>query len=288
MNPNEINLSSISSKNNIKVREKDEYIISKANISIEELQQIDDEKYNKIIEVIEETLKLKNENKSTIVDTKTEEIKTTQTIKPLINTDALISSNEINIKEEKIDEPEIEQEEKIEIKGEDWELFSNYKSEFKTEESEFFKELREKRVKIKAKLRMPKTRTSLIIWIPLLAIISVTTLFIIDPDHNSYSAYKANILNIKNKYINKKIEQNISKETIQIDSYFFNITKEILNNKTIYKYNSQEFSSRRDLNTYLNKEVKFKNDKLKTLTGSALKEYKQEILREALKHKYKK
>ncbi len=285
MNPNEINLSSISNKSNIKIRDRDEYIISISNISLEELQQIDDEKYNKIIEVIEETLKTKKEHKVSS-NTKGEEINNKKNVKPLINTDALITSNTVDKTKEEVEETEIKLEEKIEIKGEDWELFSNYKSEFKTEESDFFKELREKRKKIKARLRMPKTRTSIIIWIPLLAIIAVASLFIIDPDNNSYSIYKANILNIKNKYINKKVESTITKETIEIDSYFFRITKEITNKKTIYKYKWKVFTSRTDLNIYLNKEVKIKNDKLKTLTGSALKEYKQEIIREALKQKY--
>jgi len=268
MDSKEINLSSLSNKENSKSREQDDYILSKVNITREELEKIDDEKYQKILEVIEEKLKEREAEKIK----KQEEEKNEKEIKeeaelnkeknentwnkPLINTDTLISKNnkkkeeeqkekkaELKAEEEK---KEAEEEEKIETS----ELFSNYKSDFKKEENQFFKKLREKRQRIKERLRMPKTRVSLVIWLILLTIATISTLFTVDPEHHSFKAYKTNILQVKNKY-------------------FWNNQKKIKENTNIY-----------------NNLTKEQSEKLNTLTGSALEEYKQEIIREALKNKY--
>jgi len=259
MDSKEINLSSLSNKENSKSREQDDYILSKVNITREELEEIDDEKYQKILEVIEEKLKereaekIKKQEEENEKKKKEEEKNENENIwKPLINTDALISKNNEKKEEKKEAELKIKEneKEKEEEKIETSELFSNYKSDFKKEENQFFKKLREKRQKIKERLRMPKTRVSLVIWLILLTIATISTLFKLDPEHHSFKAYKTNVLQVKNKY-------------------FWNNEKNIKENKKIY-----------------NNLTKEQSEKLNTLTGSALEEYKQEILREALKIKY--
>jgi hypothetical protein len=135
---------------------------------------------------------------------------------------------------------------------------------------------------------MPKTRVSLVIWLILLTIGTISVLFRLDPEHHSFKAYKANILNIKAKYIGWEIKNTIttSNETIQIEWFYFNVKKINNENWVIYKFDWNTFKTKWELNKYLNKEVEKKNEKLRTLTGSALEEYKQEIIREALTNKY--
>lgn len=237
MDSPKVNLSSLINSNQKKIRDKDDYILEMTNISKENLEKIDDEKYNKILEKIEEVLKQRNEEKN-----------------------------------------------EIEIENENWELFLNYKSDFKSEEKSLFSNLRKKRIQIQEKLRMPKTRIWLVISLLILTISIISGLFIFSPEHNSYSIYKANILEIMAKY---KGENKITKEVIKIEDFFFDIEIEETKKWNIYKYDSKIFNTKSELNNYLNKQVKIKKEKLNTLTWEKLKKYKEEIIRDALNHKYK-
>jgi len=66
MDSPKVNLSSLINSNQKKIRDKDDYILEMTNISKENLEKIDDEKYNKILEKIEEVLKQRNEEKNEI------------------------------------------------------------------------------------------------------------------------------------------------------------------------------------------------------------------------------
>ena len=211
MAQNEINLSSLINKSKAKIREKDDFILSNANITKEELQKIDDEKYEKILNLIEETIKQKNQN-----------------------------DDKLKIEED-----------------ENWELFANYKSDFKKEENQFFKNLRKKKLKIKEKLRMPKTRVSLVIWLILLTITTISSLFILDPTNHSFKVYKANLLGAKNKYFPSKENKSI---------------------KT-----PKEIKAKTEIKT---KQEQIIEHKLNTLTWSELEKFKQKIIRDALINKY--
>lgn len=246
MDSPKVNLSSLMSNNQKKIRDKDDYILEMTNITKEQLEKIDDEKYNKILEKIEETIK------------------------------------QINKQENKIEQSEND----IQIDDENWEVFLNYKSDFKEVEESVFTNLRKKRQKIQQKLRMPKTRIWLVISLVILTISFISGLFIFSPEHHSYSIYKANILELKVKYMGG-VQNKISKDVIKIEDFFFDIEVEETKKWKIYKYDSKVFNNKFELDNYLNKQVEIKKEKLNTLTWEELEKYKEEIIRDALNHKYR-
>jgi hypothetical protein len=70
MDSPKVNLSSLISNHQKKIRDKDDYILEMTNITKEQLEKIDDEKYNKILEKIKETIK----NSTTIENQKEEKV----------------------------------------------------------------------------------------------------------------------------------------------------------------------------------------------------------------------
>jgi hypothetical protein len=282
MDSPKVNLSSLISNHQKKIRDKDDYILEMTNITKEQLEKIDDEKYNKILEKIKETIK----NSTTIENQKEEKVNS------WINIDALNINNEseeeIENKKKKIVSELLNwDEETLEVEK-DWEIevFSNYKSDFKDAEKSVFNNLRKKRQKIQQKLRMPKTRIWLVISLVILTISVISGLFIFSPEHHSYSIYKANILELKVKYMGG-VQNKISKDVIKIEDFFFDIEVEETKKWKIYKYDSKVFNNKFELDNYLNKQVEIKKEKLNTLTWEELEKYKEEIIRDALNHKYR-
>jgi len=203
--------------NVIEEKKDTDYVVSMTTLTKEEVENLTPEQFNEVLKIIENTIKEKQEK---------------------LNNDSV--SNNVENKEIKKEELEWETEEE---KEEFDELFTNYKSDFKKEEKSIFKSIKEKRLKIKAKIRMPKTRLSLLIWLIFLTVIVISTLFIFFPEKHSLKIYKTSILNAKKQYFwdkqiveNKKItikntENNKIKEEIDIDEFKKEKIKEALDEK---------------------------------------------------------
>ena len=203
--------------NVIEEKKDTDYVVSMTTLTKEEVENLTPEQFNEVLKIIENTIKEKQEK---------------------LGNDSV--SNNVENKEIKKEELEWETEEE---KEEFDELFTNYKSDFKKEEKSIFKSIKEKRLKIKAKIRMPKTRLSLLIWLISLTVIVISSLFIFFPEKHNLKIYKTSILNAKKQYFwNKQIvenkktkikntESNKIKEEISIDELKKEKIKEALDEK---------------------------------------------------------
>ena len=259
-----VNLASLINKNVIRTKEKDEYILSKTNISKEDLESSSDDKYKKILEIIkaEEAKKVETEN------VETNAVETEKSEDENVETNAVETEKSEDIEEEF---------------DENAEMFSNYKSEFKDKETKILTGLRTKRLKIRAKLRMPKTRTWFVMALISLTVISISSLFLLFPEKHSLSVYKASIQNIKVKYIEKPWIA----ETINIEDFSFRVISQEQSDWKIYKYNWITYSSKSELNIVLNKEVATEKYKLEKINAENLEKSKFEIIKTVLINKFK-
>jgi hypothetical protein len=125
---------------------------------------------------------------------------------------------------------------------------------------------------------MPKTRTSVVIWLILLTVSVITILFTFFPKQHSLAIYKASIIETKNKYfpkqiINKKntIKENINEST-KTKTWILNKKQTtsswiIKNSKTpiskIIKETNIEVIKKIKIKNALNKKYKIQNTYIK-------------------------
>ncbi len=231
------------------------YVVSMTTLNKEDVEKLSPEQFNEVLGIIEKTIEAK----------KIKEIENEKIVKKTW---------------EEIQKDEVEQEKEDE---EFDELFANYKSDFKKEEKSIFKGLRTKRLKIQAKIRMPKTRLSLIIWLVSITIIAISSLFVLFPEQHSFSIYKTSILSAKVKYIDKPW---IQKE-LEMSWYVFKIQIQEWYTKTIYKHKWIVYNTKEELDKFLENEIKIWNELITKQEAERLKKLKKEIIKEVLDNKYK-
>ena len=154
------------------------------------------------------------------------------------------------------------------VTGEPVEIFWNYKSEFTKKEDIIIEKVVQEKKRFREKLKEPKTRMLLILWLLLMTIVTVSALFILDPKNNSYEKYKASIINnvknLKENYISNEWKL----ETISIENYKFDLYTQKKNSwSTSYKYNDIIYTNKTELDKIINSEVNIlkKEDAIKRI-----------------------
>lgn len=197
-------------------------------------------------------------NINTIPTIETKKLKDDVLVENAVKTESLKDiekkiSEKVN---EEIDKKNLNKKREESVIDDSSELFWNYKSEFEKKEEKIIESVEIKRNRFREKLKEPKTRIALVLWLIILTIWTISALFILSPENHSFEKYKTSIINnvsnINNKF-NKKdwILEIINIENINFDTYY---QKDLLWN-TKYKYKDIIYSSKDDLKTLLNKEV---------------------------------
>ncbi len=136
----------------------------------------------------QEKILLEEENKDSQIEEHKEEFKVS-------NKKVEITLNENILKEEKTEESNIDNEEST---NSETNIFSNYESDFISQESNIVKNLK----KLK---NLPKTRPILVAGLLGASIIIVSLFFILDPQKQNLNTYKARLLGIEEKKEKKEI-----------------------------------------------------------------------------------
>ncbi len=264
--PAKINLSAIMKKNNDSEKNND----IKQETTEEEVTKIEEKDKPKIEEI-------KIEKKETLIENN----KKNETIN--------LEKKENTVKE---DDTNNEHKEEVKekwnyIKKEEiikkWDMFWNYKSDFAHKEHKIIKKVTEQKKKLRERLNEPKTRILLVWWLITITAISISALFIIDPERHSLEVYKASIINNSQKIKTIYIDKPWVPETINIESYSFNIeTQEKKGDNKNYKYNKIVYSSKDELYKSLNNEILIKKEEI------IKKEKETKYLKEKEKEKMKK
>ncbi len=136
------------------------------------------------------------------------------------------------------------------------ELFWNYKSEFIEKEETIIEKVETEKKKFSDRIRLPKTRVLLVVWLIVLTIGIIGTMFKIDPKNHSIEIYKnaivKNVNTVKTNYIVKPWVL----EVITIDGYSFNTyTQKQVIKWSKYKYNEIVYDTKAKMDEVINSEV---------------------------------
>lgn len=136
------------------------------------------------------------------------------------------------------------------------ELFWNYQSEFTEKEEKIIEKVETEKKRFTDRIRLPKTRVLLVVWLILLTIGIIGTLFKMDPKNHSIDIYKNAIVSNVNKINSTFIEKPWVLETINIDWYSFNTYSQKQVIKWIkYKYNEIVYDTKEKMDEVINSEI---------------------------------
>lgn len=186
------------------------------------------------------------------------------------NQDALLKAKEedkkkLLEKQEKTTEKKDKNKDKDKEKKEDHkEIFSNYKTDYKKEKVSIVQ-------KIKKLKNLPKTNYKLVIWLIVITLWIVATLFYLNPEDFSLQNIKASMFNIlhedeidekrneiENEYNQLVEEQKWKKDTIKYSWFDFTIEFRSLDWVKEYKYKNIEYITLEEIYKVLDEEIKLK------------------------------
>lgn len=143
-----------------------------------------------------------------------------------------------------------------EIVDDNAEVFWNYKSEFIKKEDIIIEKVETEHKKFRERLREPKTRILLVLWLILITSGVVSGLFILDPQNHSYEKYKTVLTNNYNEFNKNYIEKAWTLDIVSVGSYNFDTytQKKILWGET-YKYKEIIYKTSDEMMLVINNEA---------------------------------
>lgn len=143
-----------------------------------------------------------------------------------------------------------------EIVDENAEVFWNYKSEFIKKEDVIIQKVETEHKKFRERLREPKTRILLVLWMILITAWVIAWLFYFDPENHSFEKYKTVLTNNYNDFNKNYIEKDWVLDVVTIDSYKFDTytQKKLLWGDT-YKYKEVVYKTKDEMLQVINTEA---------------------------------